>query len=128
MIRRGHRSVWQRAAVSAVVAYALLLQAFLLSMTGGAHAVPGIDPQGIICAYDGTAGSHEPSGQAAHTGLCCILGCQGSSAPPGPAPADAVLALVQRPAVFVAPSYERGPPPLFSFVLPVGSRAPPRGV
>jgi hypothetical protein len=109
-----------------VVAYAILLQAFLLSLAGAAHAAPGADPQAVLCAYDGTSGPHDPSGQTAHTGLCCILGCQGFAAAPGPAPSGAVQKPLRPASIRVEPSYERVVTRVSSTVLPLGSRAPPR--
>lgn len=115
---------WKRAALAATIAYALVLQAMLLSLGGALHVARAGEPQAILCAQDGrTSSDHAPAGS--HDGLCCILGCHGAG-PAGPAPVSvsllrlAPVSLETRLPVTV-PTLR-----LSSNVLPVGSRAPPR--
>ena len=124
MTRKGPRTGWTRAAIVAVMAYAFVLQALLLSVGGAFHAAAAADAQGIICFQDGSsAPDHGP--KKAHENLCCTLSCHGSGAA-GPAP---IAAVPDR----IAPTAGSGnrivDPPhlrLTSDVLPLGSRAPPR--
>ena len=83
---------WKRTATVAALAYALAVQAMLLSFGGALHPGALGPAQGIVCANGEPA--HEPANQPAHTpadaraGLCCLLGCNGASAAPaGPGPA-----------------------------------------
>ncbi|NIX75500.1 hypothetical protein [Microvirga terricola] len=116
---------WKRAAITAVVAYALALQALFLSFSGAVHAGSVAGPQGILCAWDATpAPDHSPA--KAHDGLCCILGCGVSSAAAGPVPSAIVLDRLVPVATLVGFSFETPLLRVASKVLPVGSRAPPR--
>jgi hypothetical protein len=124
MTRKGPRTGWTRAAIVAVMAYAFVLQALLLSVGGAFHTAAAADAQGIICLQDGSsAPDHGP--KKAHENLCCTLSCHGSGAA-GPAPIAAVLEQIAPIAVsgdrIVEPPHLR----LTSDVLPLGSRAPPR--
>ncbi|MCG7394882.1 hypothetical protein MHY87_18450 [Microvirga sp. ACRRW] len=124
MTRKGITTGWKRAVLTALVAYALVLQMVLVSLSGAAHAAEAAGPQGILCLQDGQSlPDHDPA--KAHNGLCCILSCHGTGAA-GPVPtaslpkrATPVTLDVQVPVVSSATR-------LFSTVLPVGSRAPPR--
>jgi hypothetical protein len=124
MTRKGPQTGWTHAAIVAVVAYAFVLQALLLSVSGAFHAAAAAEAQGIICIQDGSsAPDHGP--KKAHENLCCTLSCHGSGAT-GPIPS---AVLVERIApVAVASSRPAGAPNLrpTSDVLPLGSRAPPR--
>jgi hypothetical protein len=115
---------WKRAALAAVMAYALVLQVLLISVSGAAHAAQASGPQGILCLQDGQSQSdHAPA--KAHDGLCCLVGCHGAGAA-GPVPVAS--SPVRRVAVVRdAPLPENlSAAPISSSVLPVGSRAPPR--
>ena len=121
---RGFTTGWKRAAVTAAVVYALVLQGLLLSLGGALHAAEPSGPQAIICA-EGSATGQDRAPAKAHDALCWTLSCHGSTAA-GPLPGFAVLK--QR---VLAPADIRpaGPFPalrLASHVLPLGSRAPPR--
>lgn len=116
---------WKRAAITAAVAYALALQALLLSVSGALHAGSVASPQGILCAWDATpAPDHSPS--KAHDGLCCILGCSVSAAAGGPVPSAILLDRLLPVATLIGYSLEAPFLRIASKVLPVGSRAPPR--
>jgi hypothetical protein len=114
---------WKHAVLTALMAYALVLQTTLLSLGAAAHAAEAAGPQAILCASKGlTQSDHSPA--TAHDGLCCILGCHGAG-PSGPAPE---IASIER----LAPVLRDAPAPAdpsithpSSDVLPVGSRAPP---
>ncbi|WP_134500836.1 DUF2946 family protein [Microvirga pakistanensis] len=119
---------FRRAVLTALMAYALVLQTVLVSLGGAAHAGQLAEAQGILCLQDGqTQPSQDPAKgpTGSHDGLCCTLSCHGGGAA-GPAPA---LVLAGRLApVILEP---RAPADShhtrhFSNVLPVGSRAPPR--
>jgi hypothetical protein len=116
---------WKRAAVSAVLAYALALQAVLFAVGGALHADPANLSQAVICVAEAASGQdHAPA--KAHDALCCILNCHASGAAGSPLP---VAALLDRPIpATVAAGLARHAPHLrlASSVLPVGSRAPPR--
>jgi hypothetical protein len=125
MKRRGFSSIWRRAAITAVMAYALTLQALLLSFGGAAHAATLAGAPDIICATGAASGSHDAPANA-HDGLCCILGHNGCAAPAGLPPAAGIVDRA-RPSLTVSGRvHERVFPRAFSSVLPVGSRAPPR--
>lgn len=117
-------TLWQRVGITAVIAYALALQAVLFSYGGALHAETAAGPAGIVCSQG--AGHSAPDAPAtSHDALCCILSCGVSAAPAGPLPA---LAGIARPAtVPVIIAFLPDGPPLarVSGVLPVGSRAPP---
>jgi hypothetical protein len=106
------------------MAYAFVLQALLLSISGAFHAAAAAEVQGIICVQDGSsAPDHSPT--KAHENLCCTLSCHGSS-PAGPTP---VAVILERIGPAVATESRSAEPPhlrLTSDVLPLGSRAPPR--
>jgi len=124
MMSRAFMQDWKRAAVSAVLAYALALQAVLFAASGALHAAPANLSQAVICLSEPAAPDHAPG--KAHQALCCILTCHGAGAPGGPLP---VAASLDRPvAVAAAAGLFRHTPFLrpVSNVLPVGSRAPPR--
>ncbi|NBJ10199.1 hypothetical protein [Microvirga arsenatis] len=124
MRRRASTQGWTRAAIAAVMAYAFVLQALLLSVSGAFHAAAAAQPQGIICLQDGSfAPDHAPA--KAHDTLCCTVSCHGSAAA-GPAPSVAVPARWEPEALA---GNRPAPSPrltLTSTVLPLGSRAPPR--
>jgi hypothetical protein len=124
MRRRTSAQGWTRAAIAAVMAYAFVLQALLLSASGAVHAAAATVTAGIICVQDGSsAPNHSPA--QAHKNLCCTLSCHGSGAA-GPAPAATILGRIAPPAVT---GIRTADPPrlrLTSNVLPLGSRAPPR--
>ncbi|PVE24429.1 hypothetical protein DC522_10040 [Microvirga sp. KLBC 81] len=124
MMRKGTITAFKRAVLTVLMAYALVLQTILVSLSGAAHAAEAAGPQGILCLQDGRAQpDHGPA--TTHDGLCCTLSCHGPG-PAGPAPETvptqrlAPVALDVR--VLVDPFLTR----LSSNVLPVGSRAPPR--
>lgn len=132
MMSRVQAIGWKRAAVTAIAAYALVVQALLLSFGGALHAAPADAPQGILCSWDSKLAPNdkpvpdEPSPAKPHDGLCCILGCGHSAGAAGLAPAAAEI---ERPLpVLVVAGLSREAPflRLASNVLPVGSRAPPR--
>jgi hypothetical protein len=124
MRRRTSAQGWTRAAIAAVMAYAFVLQALLLSASGAVHAAAAAQPQAIICLQDGSpAPDHSPA--QAHENLCCSLSCHGSG-PAGPVPVATILGRI---APLAVASVRTADPPhlrLTSNVLPLGSRAPPR--
>ncbi|MGO4527200.1 hypothetical protein AB4097_20370 [Microvirga sp. 2MCAF35] len=124
MTRRAPRTHWTRATIVAVIAYAFVLQALLLSVGGTFDTAVAADAQGILCLQDvPTAPDHGP--KKAHQNLCCTLSCHGA-AMAGPVPATAVPGRV---APVTAANEGPAEPPhlrLTSNVLPLGSRAPPR--
>ncbi|HZH10932.1 MAG TPA: hypothetical protein VEZ24_11255 [Microvirga sp.] len=125
MMRKDTIAPFRRAVLTALMAYALVLQTILVSLGGAAQAADMAGNQGILCLQDGeTRPGHDPA--TAHEGLCCTLSCHNPSAAGGPVPEAASIAhpapvtlAVREPAAAVIPR-------LFSSVLPVGSRAPPR--
>ena len=124
MRRRTSAQGWTRAAISAVMAYAFVLQALLLSVSGAVHAAAAAGPQGVICVQDGSfAPDHSPAKD--HGSFCCSLSCHGSGAT-GPVPAATILGRIAP--LTVAGGRTADPPELrlTSNVLPLGSRAPPR--
>jgi hypothetical protein len=124
MGRRTSAKGWTRAAIAAVIAYAFVLQALLLSVSGAVHAAAAAQPQAIICLQDGSP-APDQSPAKAHGNLCCTLNCHGSGSA-GPAPAAAILG---RTAPLAVVSGRAADPPHLrrtSDVLPLGSRAPPR--
>jgi predicted CxxxxCH...CXXCH cytochrome family protein len=124
MTRKAPRTGWTRAAIVAVMAYAFVLQALLLSVGGAIHAASAAEAQGVICIQDGSsAPDHGPT--KAHENLCCTLSCHGSG-PAGPAPVAAVPAWIAPMTVSGGPIVEPASLRLTSDVLPLGSRAPPR--
>ena len=124
MRRRISAQDWTRAAIAAVMAYAFVLQALLLSASGAVHAAAATETVGIICLQDGSsAPDHSPA--KAHENLCCTLSCHGSG-PAGPVPVATILDRVAPLAVASVRSADRPQLRLTSNVLPLGSRAPPR--
>ncbi|QRM29656.1 hypothetical protein [Microvirga sp. VF16] len=124
MTRKGFRTGWTRAAIVAVMAYAFVLQALLLSVSGAFHAAAAAEAQGIICVQDSSsAPDHGP--KKAHENLCCTLSCHSSGAT-GPIPAAAILERLAPMAVLGDRAVEPPSLRLTSDVLPLGSRAPPR--
>jgi hypothetical protein len=123
MRRRISAQGWTRA-IAAVMAYAFVLQALLLSASGAVHAAAATETVGIICLQDGSsAPDHSPAKD--HGTLCCALSCHGS----GPAGPVSVATILDRVAPLAAASVHSADPPqlrLTSDVLPLGSRAPPR--
>jgi hypothetical protein len=106
------------------MAYAFVLQLLLLSVSGAFHAAQATQPQGIICAQDGSSAPDRAPAKA-HEGLCCTVSCHGS-APVGPVPASTAFERLA-PMSLIAGVPERPTlAHLLSNVLPVGSRAPPR--
>jgi hypothetical protein len=124
MERRTSAQGWTRAAIAAVMAYAFVLQALLLSVSGAVHAAAAAETVGIICLQDGSPAS-DSSPAKDHGNLCCTLSCHGSGAA-GPAPAATILGRIAP--LTVAGVRTANPPRLrlTSNVLPLGSRAPPR--
>jgi hypothetical protein len=124
MTRRASPRSWTHAAIVAVMAYAFVLQALLLSVGGAFHAAAAAEPQGVICIQDGSSTpGHAPA--KAHEDLCCTLSCHGSGAA-GPAPFAAVPARVASSSLTDDRPADWPPVRLTSNVLPLGSRAPPR--
>ncbi|WP_201862172.1 hypothetical protein [Microvirga soli] len=124
MRRRTSAQGWTRAAIAAVMAYAFVLQALLLSASGAVHAAAATETVGIICLQDGSsAPDHSPAKD--HGTLCCTLSCHGSG-PAGPVPVATILDRVAPLAVASARSADQPQLRLTSNVLPLGSRAPPR--
>jgi hypothetical protein len=122
---RGFATGWKRAAVTAAVVYALVLQGLLLSLGGALHAVEAAaGPQTIICA-EGSATGQDRAPAKAHDGLCCILGCHGGAAA-GPLPVFAALKQRVPAPADIRPSGHFPALRIASHVLPLGSRAPPR--
>jgi len=124
MMRKVTITGWKRAVLTALMAYALVLQTVLVSLGGAAHAAQAAGPKGVLCLPGGQNQPDRAPAQA-HDGLCCTLSCHGAG-PAGPAPEFI-------PAERLAPAAldRRMPADLsaarrFSNVLPVGSRAPPR--
>jgi hypothetical protein len=124
MRRRTSAQGWARAAVTAVMAYAFVLQALLLSVSGAVHAAAATEAPGVICLQDGSSVPDQDPVKS-HQGLCCTLSCHGSGAA-GPAPAAATLARVAAPDGLKSHAVDLPQPRLTSNVLPLGSRAPPR--
>jgi len=124
MTPRAPRTAWTRAAIVAVMAYAFVLQALLLSVSGAFHAAVAADAQGILCLQDGSsAPGHEPP--LAHQNLCCTLSCHGAGLT-GPIPVTAVPGRIAPVAAISERPTVQAHLPLTSDVLPLGSRAPPR--
>jgi hypothetical protein len=123
MTRRKRIGSWKHTAIAVAAAYALVLQALLLSFGGAVHVSAA--PQGIVCAQNGGASAPDQAPGRAHDGLCCILGCHG----PGAGGETPAAASPGRPQAFLAAASSFGAEPflrLSSNVLPLGSRAPPR--
>ena len=125
MKRRGFTTGWKRAAVTAVVAYALVLQGLLLSLGGALHAAEASGPQTIICADGAATGQDRGAPAKAHDVLCCTLSCHSSTAA-GPVPVFAVLERRSPAALEIKAAGEPAVLRVASKVLPLGSRAPPR--
>ena len=124
MRRRTTAKGWTRAAIAAAIAYAFVLQALLLSVSGAVHAAASAQPQAVICLQDG-APAPDRSPAKAHGNLCCALSCHGSGAV-GPLPGIAVLERIPPVAVMGGRPADQPHLRLTSTVLPLGSRAPPR--
>jgi hypothetical protein len=123
MRRRISAKGWTRTAIAAVMAYAFVLQALLLSTSGAVHAAAATETAGIICLQDGSpAPDHSPA--QAHENLCCSLSCHGSG-PAGPVSVATIIDRVAPLAVASVRSADRPQLRLTSNVLPLGSRAPP---
>lgn len=124
MKRKGTITAFKRAVLTALMAYALVLQTVLVSLSGAAHAAEAAGPQGILCLQDGrTQPDHGPA--ATHDGLCCTLSCHGAGSG-GPAPEMAAAERLDPVALIVRVPVGSLQTRLSSRVLPVGSRAPPR--
>ncbi|WP_114943614.1 DUF2946 family protein [Microvirga calopogonii] len=124
MTRRAPRTGWTHTAIVAVMAYAFVLQALLLSVSGAFHTAAAAEAQEIICLQDGsTAPDHGP--KKAHQNFCCTLGCHGAGMA-GPVPATAVPEQIAPAAAADERPAELPDLRLTSNVLPLGSRAPPR--
>lgn len=123
MTRRVATAGWKRAAMTAVIAYALVLQTVLLAFGGALHAATLQGPEAIICV-EGHEAAPEKAPAEAHHLLCCTLSGHGS-APVGPVPDSVALAHLTPVAFALVPT---GATPVANdspHVLPVGSRAPP---
>ncbi|MCB8819181.1 DUF2946 family protein [Microvirga rosea] len=126
MTGRAFLTRWQRAALTAVIAYALALQALSFSFGGAVHAQASLS-EGVICAQ--SSEHSKPHGPAqAHDALCCILGCNLSAAFGGPPLVQAGLARLALTPATISFSPDRADPVRLVGFLPVGSRAPPRPV
>src|SRR5690606_22441538 len=80
---------WRRAAIVAVVAYALVLQALAFSFAGALHTADGAElPHAVLCAPGGGQAAPESAPGQAHDGRCCTLACHGPALSNGPAPAS----------------------------------------
>jgi hypothetical protein len=118
--------VWKRAVLTAVLAYALVLQALAFSFGGALHAAAAGLPQAVLCAPGTAQSAPDPASGKGHDVLCCALACHGSASPAGPVPATAAL---DRPFLVSSADIKPYAAPflrLSSSILPVGSRAPPR--
>lgn len=126
MTGKGFISGWKRAVLTVALAYALALQALLLSLSGALQAGAVDLPQAILCVGNtGHSSDHHQAPGPGHDALCCTLGCHGAGSPGGPPPAVAVPA--HPPVAVASVSIPEAPAlRLASDVLPVGSRAPPR--
>lgn len=116
---------WKRAVLTALMAYAFVLQTVLVSLGGAAHAAETAGLQGILCQQDSQARPDRDPAKA-HEGLCCTLSCHHQAGTGGLLP-ESVFMERLAPALLIARaplahSLSRS----FSRVLPVGSRAPPR--
>jgi hypothetical protein len=124
MMRKGSITGWKRAVLTALMAYALVLQTLLASLGGAAHAAQAAGPQGVLCLQDSqNQPDHAPA--QAHDGLCCTLSCQGPG-PAGPAPEFVAAERLGPVALDQGVPGDLSAAGRFSDVLPVGSRAPPR--
>lgn len=124
MTRKGSITGWKRAVLTALMAYAFVLQTVLVSLGGAAHAADMAGPQGIICHQDGQSlPDHDPA--KAHDGLCCTLSGHGAG-PAGPLPAAALPQRLPSVSLDGPVRADLSAPSHSSDVLPVGSRAPPR--
>ncbi|MEZ0168890.1 hypothetical protein [Microvirga sp. TS319] len=123
MMRKVSITGWKRAVLTALMAYALLLQTLLASVGAAAHAAEFAGPQGVLC-LTGSPSRPDHAPAKAHDGLCCTLSCHGKGSA-GPAPE---FVSVERLSTVTPDRRAPGPSPAarhFSNVLPVGSRAPP---
>ncbi len=115
---------WGRGIVAVLCAYALILNAVLLSIGAGLSAAPSPFPQHVLCA---PGGSSEPTAPASpeQSKTCCALGCL-ASASGAPPVAAAVLALHRSiiiAADFASPPAQRAT--IGRSLYPLGARAPP---
>lgn len=117
---------WKRAVLTVALAYALVLQALLLSTSGAVQAGAVDLPQAVLCLSGPDHTPDHPVPDTGHHALCCILGCHGAGATGGPPPAGAALPRRPPAALAAVPIPEAPALRLASDVLPVGSRAPPR--
>jgi hypothetical protein len=125
MAGRASMTGWKRAVLTAVLAYALVLQALAFSFGGALHAAAAGLPQAVLCAPGTADSAPDPASDKGHDVLCCTLACHGQASPTGPVPAAAAL---DRPFHISAADPEPYEAPflrLSSSILPVGSRAPP---
>ncbi|MBZ6075533.1 DUF2946 family protein [Microvirga puerhi] len=124
MTNRASLARWQRAVMTAAIAYALALQALLYSFGGALHAEASLF-EGVVCAQTSeSSGAHGPA--QAHDALCCILSCHVAAASGVPMPdAASLLRPASLSAVVAFLPDESRFVRSFGF-LPVGSRAPPR--
>jgi hypothetical protein len=124
MRRRTSAQGWTHTAIAVVMAYAFVLQALLLSVSGAVHAAAAAETVGIICLQDGSsAPDHSPAKD--HANLCCTLSCHGSG-PAGSVPAAVIVGRIAPLAVASSRVADLPRLRLTSNVLPLGSRAPPR--
>lgn len=125
MMHQGTVKGWKRAVLTALMAYAFVLQTVLVSFSGSAHAAEAASPQGILCLQDGQARpDHDPA--KAHEGLCCILSCHHKAGAGGPVPNAVALERRHAAAPITSVPAVSSDPRITSTILPVGSRAPPR--
>ena len=124
MTRMASITPFRRAVLTALMAYALVLQTVLVSLGGAAHAAQVAGPEGIICLQEGrTQPDRAPA--KGHDGLCCTLSCHGGGAA-GPAPAFVPTERLAPVTLLENLPADPSAAHLYSNVLPVGSRAPPR--
>lgn len=115
---------WSRGIVAVLCAYALILNAVLLSIGAGLSAAPSSFPQHVLCA---PGGSPEPTAPASpeQSKTCCALGCLASTSG---APPVAAAALPLHRSIIVARGFTYPPAPRVDTgrsVYPLGARAPP---
>ncbi|MGO4665561.1 hypothetical protein [Bosea sp. 2RAB26] len=115
---------WGRGIVAVLCAYALILNAVLMSIGAGLSAAPSPFPRHVLCA---PGGSSEPTAPASpeQSKTCCALGCLAGSSG---APPVAAAALPLRRSISVARDVTYPPAPRIDSgrsVYPLGARAPP---
>lgn len=115
---------WGRGILAVLCAYALILNAVLLSIGAGLSAGPSPFPQHVLCA---PGGSSEPTAPASpeQSKTCCALGCLASASG---APPVAAAALPLQRSISVARGVIAPPAARVATgrsLYPLGARAPP---